>query len=914
MPKKKKIAKGKQKSAPQATPKYAKEATSVAEHFRGESPYKRYKRATQRFREGLRSLVKLPVGSVDELLDAVDKIAESALPVQQSIVSDLEFAIRIRQRVSRLFPVADEGHLYFIKALEYCRLQLKDLVVVADTAEGTTDDTKKNVFDVFFVDEVEDDGEEAGEQNEAAALPRRRPAPPPSLEDLEQELEDSDLRFQIMLYFSTLDALMRQVSNEYKGLKEAMMASSKCPMEAHLSELMRCTQVANTAMTFVNFLEQEFLCENPSFDTSYRMLAPLVFPKNIAQIHHLVVKHSRTKSSSTLTKDIQLLVGDIMDKAFRWEYPPTIKLRNQFCKKYKVNDLILEWPLRAIYYLSIWECPVFEQVAELPKFLIHTPKIYEVVGNGRPHKFLPHLEFVGGNNSIIQTVRLLQTWIPQYQPAMRFNATFAAKFRQWDDDTQLARYTSDLNVFLLRDFLPHYVDVCLFSLLGGKTMPLLHETMPLVQNIQHHLSIANEKEKFRIKKDKPIPFSLAFSIHCVLTALVQIQGNSHVHKLGAAAKKTFNRFYDQLEKISDKPGFDKVLGLEEAEKALTFGDVPDVMPAYIRQNGMLKRPESREPTLWNPLTAGMWLLHTSFLGNLTVGINSLDNFSQLKFILQLHHAFLREGVYKEGRILFLDQLLKYAGSVKSLFEGPLPEKGESCKRMMIAAGMPPKDAQRNLELLQNELKYLKDPKNKEKMLILAGSTAPHRFMVTLRAEMFLPSYRRCIKGDFDDVKSGLKRQRQPKDEIEIQEFQFWQEHISQGFCNDEIVSAMNIHFLLVEFLNFHLEQSFVDDEIFNDVRCLYKDADKITRDEMTNEKLRERTRICYQGYLRILLRMDMMEDGAIDPAVQVFADRVLAHFGKFGPRDYLYFVPMGWRKLILEQKAKESAADGDSRS
>jgi hypothetical protein len=86
-----------------------------------DSVYVRYKKSTLRFKEALQALVPSQIFESDRvqvLMDAADYMSENALPVDESLLQDLKYTIRVRKRIAcEKFDGGDSGHSFFIGAL-----------------------------------------------------------------------------------------------------------------------------------------------------------------------------------------------------------------------------------------------------------------------------------------------------------------------------------------------------------------------------------------------------------------------------------------------------------------------------------------------------------------------------------------------------------------------------------------------------------------------------------------------------------------------------------------------------------------------------------------------------------------------------------------------------------------------------
>ena len=119
----------------------------------------------------------------------------------------------------------------------------------------------------------------------------------------------------------------------------------------------------------------------------------------------------------------------------------------------------------------------------------------------------------------------------------------------WHEDTLPARrIKGDLDEVVAADILPEMIMCCKGSHSPIKTLPHREQLLTLLDTFANYIEKAFEsrgRQDFII----PVPVSLSFGFHAVLTSLIQLQGDGDVYRLTEIIKKSFNKLFQQLEDI-----------------------------------------------------------------------------------------------------------------------------------------------------------------------------------------------------------------------------------------------------------------------------------------------------------------------------------------------------------------------------
>lgn len=189
--------------------------------------------------------------------------------------------------------------------------------------------------------------------------------------------------------------------------------------------------------------------------------------------------------------------------------------------------------------------------------------------------------------------------------------------------------------------------------------------------------------------DRPVSWSLAFTIHAILTSIFETQGSQHFSFLAETAQRSFDTYLEQLNwgqvtvpvPIPWRPRlWDHLIrGLREYW--------------YFTNTKLEQTPLQTLLSLWNPFCGGLFLTYVAYHGDVVAGNILLDSVGQLRMTLHLINALKLVGVWEQGTCQVLDWIFETYKSCKAIWEGQLPMKGQLCTRWWIAQGLTPTAAQ-----------------------------------------------------------------------------------------------------------------------------------------------------------------------------------------------------------------------------
>jgi hypothetical protein len=645
------------------------------DHQPFDSLYIRYKRATRDFKQAMKNLVPAEIyeDTAGGLVRAAEYVADHLTSVDQTIMDDLKLAIRVRRRVaSSAYGGGDMGHSNFIVALTHCWACLRLLQrskksrPASETAKREDKYTLENRFAALAVEEDDssDDDDEEDLPSSMVNLPPFDKTPHASTVPLLNEV-----RIDAILFLMTLDECMENASLQFRGLKEAYLDGQRSgrPDTTIIQQLMQATTVVNFSIQQVATVEHELVTDHEQLSTVYRLLAVVVGSDAIHDLCKLVQQISPQAKEFTEV-DAAAFFGDAMECGFRNPSDPDNRIKNlddDFCSKWhiRIEDLqsigMYTARIAAISSLQV----ELKENAELHALL---------AAEGSPTRPWLPVVFIGGTERpITHTIRLLQETSNAIE-----NKSFCQPPRPgffgepWDETRNMAKtIAKDFDSLLLGDVLPHLLSMCSSGMLST-SLPYENELLPLFVHLR----------KFVKNPRKPISWTLAFSVHAVLTSIYDVQGENCVGRLGDIARAAFQLFMDQLQNCINR------VDMVPTTKAWKHNLGIMHQLRWLVATPIQGTPESEYRALWNPMCAGTFLGCLAYFVNLDFGSAMVDSSKQLSIVLHLFNGLVRHGLFPRGELPILDLLHSRFANCKAVWEGPLPERGEFVKRFWIVYG------------------------------------------------------------------------------------------------------------------------------------------------------------------------------------------------------------------------------------
>lgn len=722
-----------------------------------------YKRATNRFILALKSKVPSHIyidGKTKYLMDSVDYLVDAQdMFIASTMMHDLKLALRVRKRVAQSIEGGgDEKHAHFNSVLAYCWGKLLHKWKAqrnepARTREQTPavvssdEDRFVNRFSVLSDDDIEED-----EEDEEFFPIHENPRPSiqaPELQDITvEDLINGDERQAVILFLISVDELMGFNIEHYSKLKLAFRSYrlERYSPAIIVEQLMESAVSSNFAIAQVSMLEQQLMVDYPHLNTIYRVLALYAMPFLMEEVAKEVKACAARASEFDAQKDAIAFVGDCLEAGFRSESDPENRsstLAADFCSYWGMTtpSATLEEVQKSVQFLVMVEAPLVKQKAEAPEFFQQIEGIPE---SQKPSSWLRAFSSLGRGRNLVHTIRLLQALSNVIGTNNGILPPAKAGWfgRRWDEQGNMAQtIAGDMDDFLMVDVLPVLIAMCSKGVLAAD-LPLQEELLPFFVHLRSFCS----------NVAKPVSLALAFGIHTLLVSVFEVQGNGDVDLLGSTAKKIFDNYMDQLEAVSINNETPRsrhwTHNLEQMNKIrwLVVSPRKATAPQVMR-------------AVWNPMTAGCFLLYTSYFLNLDCGTTMIDSFAQLRIVLHLYNALRQVGVIKE-QLLFLETLHDKFRTCKAIWEGSaLPKKGVFAKRFLISFGTSVKEAQRKSEQIKMGLKGGQHASPSQQL----SSGSAIKKMTPINPHEISKSFRRICLRDFSDVVDNYHTERHGKD-------------------------------------------------------------------------------------------------------------------------------------------------------
>ena len=692
----------------------------------------------------------------DDLLNVIGNLSEEEqtkfkhVLVPHHIMANLETSIELRSIVMNRYQCEgnnDSGHIHMIRVLQHCQKWLKGCRAVmrdvrqvlkqiqwrkknskADGNHRTRRKEEQHGVDAGYDHDIYDDdqfhnrfaafahvfdGEEAEDtepESDVEAIIQERKddidSSPVTVETdiytIEQDLIKGSDRLQACCFLYTMETLMGLVSQHYHVLKVDVTAS-KC---SDPKMLMQCAMVANTCMYSVQRAEAALAIDYPYIDSFYCVLAVVYLPSVLAVFEEDVLSSASEASRKKCDKAAMIkFFGDVVGCSFqnKGNMGRYYDLVQKFSMKTGVAHTEVDRIGRCAKMLTDLEIQSsFEKEFEVNKRMHN---MFRENGIGKDsHQWLLAHTYIGGERSILSTLRWLQNVIHISRDETKLMSIPGFFGTLWDEERNTASsIQGDLDELFCGSILPELLEWCKtrnpppqrrpangyiavsHGFMLDTISPHTQQTLPILHMLRKHM-----KEN----KDGPVPISLAFGMHCILTSIIEMQGHGDVARHASNAEKSWNALFQSLETHkmdSDIPNHDSFFANIERVNPL------NALPTPV---GTPSTQVSARMAFFNPLMAGSYLLFANYAIGLGLGSCTVDSIGQLRFVLHLYNAFQKTGLLYDVPLLKeADAVFKDTQAVWVLNDHP--DRGEFCKRFLLAWGFSSKGATKAIEAISS---------------------------------------------------------------------------------------------------------------------------------------------------------------------------------------------------------------------
>jgi hypothetical protein len=789
-----------------------------------------YKFLTDQFIERLKSMVpdkifKQPLGKA--MRDAAEYVMKENIEFDEKLLDELWTAIIYRTHAAETLGGGDAGHFHMLKDLRYCMTTL----------------SPELVLNTYVKDQV--------------TIERS--------EEIEIAISSMKVRVDTIVFFMILNELAEFISQQFVMLRTASLAlkEEKQSPDSIIRRMMEVTFAVNFAIHRVVYIEKHFVQNHPYLNTMYRMLALLCLHVPIRYVTNEVRRESPIASTFSEEHAVAFL-GDILESAFRHPSDPQKNSRSlvrEFREQWQLSGSALgENLINYVDLLVIAEAPLQKQ--QKSKKLKSFTNAFKITS----HSWLSKFNFLGGRRSITQTIRLLQYLSNTVQQG-RLAISRDRSSSTWSDLIKpVSQIPVDMDSLLSECILPSLVNMCKNGMMSSD-LKYEKELLPVFSQIKTFVQCP----------ERPVSWSLAFTVQSILLSVYEMQGAHGWMLLSSTSRQTYQKYFQQLE------GAKENYATTVPRPPPTLNNDIDTMCSLRHlPTPLIKRAENVElMSLWNPLCAGSFLTYIAFRGNLVGGVNAA-NCARIKVTLHLYNALLRVKAIQPGQVELVDWIFHAFKECGAMWNGPLPQRGQFQLRWWMAWGL-------------SEAQAAQIQRNYSRKRPGTGE----RKAIPIQLEMVAKSFRRVCRQNFEDVKISKKSPTKRETVGQMETFTGYVKDTADAMKENERLLGTNI-----VVLGYYLNQFYL--ELFH-VCGLMPVVEKHAR-EVQQEK--ERTKVpeedanggnpdsweesddClkYQAMshvfaITILRRLD---NG--DPFLtSKCAEYMIAFFHRIAPRDILWF-------------------------
>eukprot|EP00957_Ditylum_brightwellii_P049017 3719106-Ditylum_brightwellii.AAC.1 len=305
------------------------------------------------------------------------------------------------------------------------------------------------------------------------------------------ELLRAEDRTDKILFLISIDELMSSISDQYQVVArvQADYQQLSIPPQTIVESYLEAAVATNMAIQQVQTLEMELLAQHEHLTTPYRALALLALPEIVQHLATLMQKHA---SKACSAQDITIFLGDVLECHFRNVSDKANRkdtLVQEFCSTYQIDasgTTELKNLFEAIRELVLLEVPISIETKNRGMMVGLLNSMKQAVGAlPQSHSWLLKMPFIGGDRSILHTLRLLQIFgniISTTPHNKRMQAGQPGFFGPPFQGAQ--KFHPDMDELLMTKILPEWVMMCRHGILSKQKMPREDELCPLFVQIR----------------------------------------------------------------------------------------------------------------------------------------------------------------------------------------------------------------------------------------------------------------------------------------------------------------------------------------------------------------------------------------------------------------------------------------------
>jgi hypothetical protein len=327
-------------------------------------------------------------------------------------------------------------------------------------------------------------------------------------------------------------------------------------------------------------------------------IGPCILTNFVVDVENMIIDKARLKREPHMALQF---VAEVVECAYHnmgdERSRPIVK---KFAKKANIPNLsMVENEANKIFLIAATEA----QLAHKEQ-MNATHNAFFLAQDVRPHMWLQHSPFIGGDNCILNTQNIVQKLMDFVQDKIKLVGRPGLWGPTFDEERRPARrIRGDLNEPFAGSILPELLEICTTA--PFKMLPDRQHLMTVLDLLQKHMNGG---------WTKAVPVALSFGLHAVSMSIYVVQGDGDLARIASYTKKSYTTLFAQLgDELSTSPENIPDFYWNVA----MFKNIVDfAKPVGSKIDPRLPMVDARaaeQLAFWNPVIDGEYMLYVTYM-------------------------------------------------------------------------------------------------------------------------------------------------------------------------------------------------------------------------------------------------------------------------------------------------------------